>query len=315
MPVADDNVAPFPSASERLAKRAIHAQQEYAAAVADTVKGRRQAIAAVAEYGAALMEGREEFKGNKAFADWVADNKLDIGEPWADVRERSCAKKIAEIVFGNTPENTFADCPNTRPSDIMKWYRNLHPSPQAKEKAQATAKAMEAIKTLEARGEIVTEDKIEDLAGVAAGTANKAFTIHRRMKEAANQATAETTARLAEDQALARAEATFSEKSKVTVAKAIEILSKRQQKMFQTIVGEEVRRRIAAADDATRKHNRDLHAEVLGLRRMLNQKAVFTADEYKTIMVCLHPDNSASQEKRGRAFDLFRQKERRLVAQ
>jgi hypothetical protein len=315
VPVADDNVAPFPSASERLAKRAMQAQQQYAAAVADTVKGRRQAIAAVAEYGAALMEGRQEHRSNKAFAEWVSANKLDVGKPWDKQQERHAATQIAKIVHSTNAVDGFADCPHATPTHIMSWYRKLHPSPQAKEKAEATAKAMEAIKTLEARGEVVTEDKIGDLAGVAAGTANKAFTIHRKMKEAADQATAETTERIAEDQALARAEATFSEKSKITVAKAIEILLKRQKKMFQTIVGEEVRRRIAAADDATRKHNKELHAQVLGLTRMLQQKVVFTPDEYKTIMVCLHPDNSASQEKRARAFDLFRQKERRLTGQ
>jgi hypothetical protein len=48
---------------------------------------------------------------------------------------------------------------------------------------------------------------------------------------------------------------------------------------------------------------------------MLRQGAMFSADEYRTILACLHPDNSASSEKRARAFQLFKQKERRLVGQ
>lgn len=310
---ADDNVSPFPSNADRLVKRAMHAQQEYAAAIADTIKGQRQAINALIEYGEALRQGREG-RSNQAFSTWVHENGLDQGDPWSDPRERSCAKKMAEIIFDTGIEDTFKDCPNNRPGNIMIWYRKLHPSPEAKDRATATAKAMEAIKQMEAAGEPISEDRIQLRAGVAAGTANKAFAIHRKTKEAAEQATAETTARLTEDQYLKAAEAKLSDKSKVTIQKTLEILVKRQQKQFNAAVFAEVQRRVTKADNSTRKHNSELHTQNLRMQQLLNQKALFTPGEFKVILMALHPDNSASPEVRARAFDLVRQKERRLVS-
>ena len=131
--MSEDNVAAFPSVSERLVKRAMHAKEEYA-------KGRQHAVEAVIEFGAALLEGRNAFPNNKAFAVWVTDTALDQGDPWSDPRERSSAMQIAGVVFGNGPEDIFKDCPRTRPSDMMKWYRKQHPG-SVRPKAPAKKKA------------------------------------------------------------------------------------------------------------------------------------------------------------------------------
>ena len=76
-----------------------------------------------------------------------------------------------------------------------------------------------------------------------------------------------------------------------------------------------MRRHIEAADEAMRKQNTQLRKENLAVTMLLQQGALFSPDEYKTILRCLHPDNSASPETRARAFDLVKQKERRLIGQ
>ena len=255
--MSEDNVAAFPSVSERLVKRAMHAKEEY-------LKGRQHAVEAVIEFGAALLEGRNAFPNNKAFAVWVTDTALDQGDPWSDPRERSSAMQIAGVVFGNGPEDIFKDCPRTRPSDMMKWYRKQHPG-SVRPKAPAKKKAA-------------------------------------KLKLVLN-----------EEQQLANAE--FTPKGKISIEKAIALHKKRLDRTFQQKVGEEVRREIDRADSAARQQLAQLRKENLQLSQIVRQQAVFPPDDYKTILACLHPDNSASQDKRARAFDLFKQKERRLVGQ
>ena len=99
----------------------------------------------------------------------------------------------------------------------------------------------------------------------------------------------------------------FSEKSKQTIADAIRVHKTKLNKIFQTKLGEEVRRRIADADDAVRKENSKLRKEHVTMTMLLQQRMIFTPDEFKTIVRCLHPDNSASSAVRSRAFDLFKQ--------
>lgn len=265
--MSDDKVAPFPTAPERLAKRVMHAKEEYAAALAAEARDQQQAIHAVAEYGAGLLELREAYPANKDFAAWVTHYALDQDEPWSEVRERSSAMKVAEVVFGIGPEDAFKDCPRTRPVDIMKWYRKRHP---------------ETVKRQPAKPKPVKKPAQGKLA-------------------------------LNEEQQLATAE--FTPKGKISIEKAIKLHKQRLEKQFQQKVGEEVRREIDRTNNAARQQLAQLRKENLQLSQIVRQSAVFPPDDYKTILACLHPDNSASQAKRARAFDLFKQKERRLVGQ
>jgi len=258
--MSEDNVAAFPSVSERLVKRAMHAKEEYA-------KGRQHAVEAVREYGAALLEGREAHPNNKAFAAWVVENGLDRGAPWDRRPERSCAMQIAEIDRSSIATDTFKGCPYARPTHIMSWYRKLHPWAVKGKAVKAPAKKKAA-----------------------------------QLKLVLN-----------EEQQLANAE--FTPKGKISIEKAIALHKKRLDRTFQQKVGEEVRREIDRADSAARQQLAQLRKENLQLSQIVRQSAVFTPDDYKTILACLHPDNSASQDKRARAFDLFKQKERRLVGQ
>lgn len=298
-----------------LVERGHLAQRQYAEAVAGQAKVKRQAFQAVVAYGQVLLEGRQAHSSNIAFSEWVSANGLDQGEPWDKQPERNCAQHIAQLVHSSGAMDAFADCPMSRPTHIMSWWRKLHPTPEAIAKAEAKAAAMnraiEAAKEIEAAGEIVTEDKIAERAGVAAGTANKAATVVRKMK----QARAEARVELDAERVLATAEAQMTPKSRITVEKAIELHKKRLNKAFEAVVDQEVRRRFESADKSVREHNAELRKRNQQLQIWIQEKAVFSTDDYRLIMVCLHPDNSASPEKRARAFDLFRQKERRLTGQ
>jgi hypothetical protein len=118
---------------------------------------------------------------------------------------------------------------------------------------------------------------------------------------------------LNEEQQLATAE--FTPKGKISIEKAIALHKKRLDQQFGTKLGEALRAEIAKAKDATRQQNIQLRKENHSLTVALRQQAAFSPDDYRTILACLHPDNSASPAKRARAFDLFKQKERRLVGQ
>ena len=263
--MTDDKVTAFPTPPERLARRVMHAKEEYAAALTAEAKDRLQAIRAVIEYGAGLLELREAYPANKDFAAWVAHYELDQGEPWGDRRERSAAMAIA-AVDGTAAVNTFAGCPHTRPTHIMKWYRKQHP---------------ETVKRGRPKKLKLVKSKQGSLA-------------------------------LNEEQQLAAAE--FTPKGKLSIEKAIRLHKQRLEKQFQQRLGEEVRAQIAKANDATRKQNVELRKENHSLTLALRQQATFSTDDFRTILAVLHPDNSASPEKRALAFNLFKQKEKRLVA-
>jgi hypothetical protein len=52
----------------------------------------------------------------------------------------------------------------------------------------------------------------------------------------------------------------------------------------------------------------DLHNKLIN-----NYKPLLTEDEFRAILVCLHPDNSASEERRKKAFTMFNAKKFQLT--
>ena len=82
---------------------------------------------------------------------------------------------------------------------------------------------------------------------------------------------------------------------------------------FEQRVGEEVRRRIAAADDEARKQLKEANRRLLEFQQMIGQRAVFTRTEFRHLLMAVHPDNTASTEVRNRLLDLLVKHETRLV--
>jgi hypothetical protein len=176
-----------------------------------------------------------------------------------------------------------------------------------------TVKAMEVIRQLLAAGETVTEDKIAERAGVAAGTANKAWSQFRATREAAEQATAEANEKARDDRLLEKAETAFSAKSKLKVEDAIRIHKKRLDKAFMQTVHEEVRRQIVAADDSTRRQLAELMQQERLLRAELGKRGIFTPQEYRQLQILCHPDSSASPQVKARLLDLVVRNKVRLL--
>jgi hypothetical protein len=310
MPALDEKIIHrFPT----LEARATQAMADYRAGVADEATGKVKAIRAVIEYGKALLEGRsnlEKRKGNVSFKQWVTDNGFDVGKPWSEVRERSSAIQIASV-FGSVPKTDFDACPYTTPSNIMKWYRKMlapdldsaepkksktskKSEPPQESKAPstpATDAAYDAVVDWLRDGKAIPNqrkwaDERKDIASHA--SFEKAFDRLNRVGKA------ETKAKANEDEALAKAEATFSEKSKLTVADAIRIHKARLDKAFEAAVNAEVRKRIDAADDSVRARLKKVEKENLQFQQERGKRGVFTEQQFNQMIMLCHPDDPAS---------------------
>jgi DNA-binding transcriptional regulator YhcF (GntR family) len=141
--------------------------------------------------------------------------------------------------------------------------------------------------------------------------AKKISVSHMAVEKAWDRVRQEQVQVITAEQALAKA--TFSDKSKLTIEEAIRIHKRRLDKQFEQRVNEEVRRRIAVADDATRANNKALRLENINLQRIVGQYAVFTKAQFRQLQILCHPDNSASPQLRAELLQILIQHERRLV--
>jgi hypothetical protein len=82
----------------------------------------------------------------------------------------------------------------------------------------------------------------------------------------------------------------FKEKGVLTIRNAIRIQKSHQDRQFGQLVQAEVLKRIAAADDAMRQHNKDLLKENHQLHQSLGAQGVFTLDQYNALRKAMHPD-------------------------
>lgn len=309
------------------ARDAVKAMADYKIGIVGETAGKGKAIHAIIEYGKALLRGRNQDRSNISFQMWVSENKLDVGEPWSNRKEREKAMSLAEIFVGGSvppsktsvPPSKFDACPYTRPTDIMKWYRKTYGpiAPKRPSLASQIDTAYQTILDWKQLGKEIPSD-LRDFArqiGVSHRASYEAAQRWRQERKPAEPIIEPKVAEpvITEPAITPAAEAHFSEKSKLRIDDAIRIHQARLEKTFQTRVGEEVRRHIEAADEAMRKQNAQLRKENLAVNMLLQQGAVFSVDEFKTIRRCVHPDNSASTETRARAFDLINQKEERLT--
>jgi hypothetical protein len=105
----------------------------------------------------------------------------------------------------------------------------------------------------------------------------------------------------------------FSDKGALRIEDAIRVHKARLNKAFEWQVNQEVRRRIDAANNATRAQNKELRLENFNLQRMIGQRGVFTETQYKQMLMLCHPDDSASPELRARLLQILVENKIRLV--
>ena len=79
----------------------------------------------------------------------------------------------------------------------------------------------------------------------------------------------------------------YTEKSTLRIEDAIRIHTARLNKQFEQRVNEEVRRRIAEADDAAREQNKELRKEVAFLQKIVDQRGVFTKAQFRQMQMLL----------------------------
>jgi len=326
MSAAEDKVIhnQFPSIEQRAAK----AMTDYKVGIADEVAGKGRAIRAIVEYGRALQEGRNRDRSNRRFGQWVTDNGLDVGKPWDDRRERTAAMEIAKIpVDGTLPSTTFDACPYTTPTNVMKWYRKtLAPKTDEEPKRKSAADKAQSkggddlddraeffdLKPHYKQAEIeelldkkTPKKKIEEITGLSDRQVRH-ITERVRVERAA-------VARALSSGALTKAEADLSEKSKLTLADAIRIHKAKLDKAFEQLVSDEVKKRIAAANDAVRERLKKADQAILQFERDRGKRGVFSKRQFKQLQICCHPDASASKETRAELLQILVKYETYLV--
>ena len=312
-----DNVVKMPNRLNVLAGRADKAAHAYEAS-------RASAIASIIEYGTALLEARAEITSNQLFAKWVTANGLDKVKPFDQQQERTAAMKIAELsVQGKVP---WTDCPRSRPTDVMSWWRSLQRDKNitiAKSSRKRQAKADAAIADLKAAGQPVTESEVHRLSGVSASTVHTAVVAERT--RTAVEAEAEIKRAEAVKDALEVKEleaVTFTKAQTHHIEAKIKALSRqleKEAKLREESFNERVRVRFLEEKnrvfpDLQQRENDAFRAEE-NFRKMMRDKAIFTEAEFSNIRLCLHPDNSASEDKRKLAFVTFNLKKLQLTGQ
>jgi hypothetical protein len=117
----------------------------------------------------------------------------------------------------------------------------------------------------------------------------------------------------AEDAALASA--TFSETSRMTIERAITIHKARLEADFERRVGEEVRRRIAAADDAVRTNLQRIRERNTVLERQLGTRGVISARQHTTLIKMCHPDTytQATADQRTELLEVLQTKKHLFI--
>lgn len=206
----------------------------------------------------------------------------------------------------DAPEFSFSE--ETSSVTAAAASAGIKPKPRRKgaPPTPKTDRAYTALATAKAQGMTLPPKKtFAKVLGVSHMAMEKAW--DRWHREHANAAKKEAT----DDERLAGA--TFTAKGKMTIDDAIRVHKARLDKAFATKVNEEVRQRIATADDHVRKHLAEANRRLLQFEQDRGKKGIFTRAEFKLLLMCVHPDNSASVEVRNRMLDMLMKNEVRLV--
>ncbi len=284
---------------------------------------------AVLKAGQTLTTGRNVYTSDKKFGDWLKTLKLE--PPFDDRRERYAAMKIAALFSDevrlvtqgtNDEDRRTSDevnlvreklslCLTTRPNEILMWARRTGLIPRKKRNPDATAQTRARIRLAVENGESVGRDKVAEEMGVHNSTVDIAVSLERGRLEG-----------LVEGEALA-----LNEQGKFTKAQAkhVEALIKKHRRdldaqfaaAVEAEVSKQVKTRKAAlekAREAVAKQLNDAFKDQQHWKALINnRKPILTPEEFRAIMMALHPDNSASEETRARALQSVNEKKLQLT--
>jgi len=94
----------------------------------------------------------------------------------------------------------------------------------------------------------------------------------------------------------------------------IAIIRRRMEKEFEPRVRARIKEYMDKYMPELETSRIELTKKIEHYDKMTNKfKAIFTPDEYKSILMCLHPDGERSKEKLEEVFVLFKKKESQLT--
>jgi DNA-binding transcriptional regulator YhcF (GntR family) len=259
------------------------------------------------------------------FHKWLVDN--DFGDDKISKDDRAAYLALAldlelakEVLLASErrsvrliEKNEYRELYQKKHAIQGEGVRNVAKSPRKAKAAPQVDHAYEEIRRRKQMGKkLPPQRKLAEEIGVSHATVEKGM--YRVQHEEAEAKVTEQ----ADEEALANAR--FSEKSVLTVNKAIEIYKKKINKTFWKEVDAEVRKQIDSADNHLRVAHKKLEEEKATWdtreawwRQEFAKKGVFTPVEYKQLLMCIHPDNTASIEVRNKITDIVKKAEMQLM--
>lgn len=284
---------------------------------------------AVVKIGQTLITGRNVYSSDKKFGEWLKTLKLET--PFDDRRERSAAIRIAKLFNDeirlvtegiNDEDRRTSDemnlvreklslCPYTRPNDVWIWARKAGLIPRKPRNPAATSQARAQIRLAVKNGKPVNRNVVSEATGLSNGAVGRATAMEQAHLEGA-----------IEGEALA-----LNEHGRFTKAqdKHVQALVKKFKRdldaQFAAVVEAEVNKQVKARKDAldkareaVSKQLNDAFKDQQHWKALINNhKSLFTVEEFRTIVMALHPDNSASEETRARALQSVNEKKLQLT--
>ena len=261
--------------------------------------------ATIIAYGAALIEGRKRYPADRDFHRWIEDNRLNL-PPFSDPKERSNTMRIA----GLGSNLNLAGCPESWPSNIVKWLRKTGVVQPKRRTGEATAAARDRVRLAVENGEPIGRNKIAEEIGTHNSTVDIAIALERGRHEG-----------IVESEAVV-----LNEQGKFTKAQAkhVEALIKKYRRdldsQFKAAVEVQVDKRVKErrteldkAREAVSKQLNEAFKDQQHWRQLINnRKPIFTGEEYRDLLLCTHEANP-SEETRKRAFIALNVKKLQLI--
>ena len=299
----NDNVVPLPSKLERLSKR-IKKNMEIGHEI------RAEWIESKIEIGCDLLEARIEFgKNDRAFHDWLTAERL--GDSFLPKNDR--AALIAMAVEPDRMRRVFESTDRWSPRYIYanEWDVSLcrETSKKPRRRAPGVDKARDAVRTsVQESGEAQTTEVAEAL-NLDPRTVQRAVLAERAYFEGVEDGKA-----IALKERLTKAQAHHIERLvKIEARRLAGELAEERAKLHA-----EIKATVDRQTQATIKYYNEQYEksklERETYRKLINNhKSPLTLEEYRTIVMALHPDNSASEETRARALQSVTEKKLQLT--
>lgn len=312
-----DNLMPFPDKLERLATRIKvdidrrdHSKAEW--------------IAATIDLCIACAEARSEFKDDISFGRWFNASGFNLNDhdraAAIDMgRDIEQARQVLEVterrslrhIHSNEFRFVHADKPSESQqnqelsqnppegSDLPASPSHKIPAKRQRKPRPQVDKGLKAYDRKAASGEKLTQKGLAREAGISEGAAQTAMAI--RITEA--ETTAAVIERAKEEAVAAACEASLPDAMKKRLEIAISFHKRKLEMEFNDALS------IECQKWANEHGLPDYYKKLESIEKMFSypRNSVMTSEEYKKIMMCLHPDglHSRTSEQMGEAFRIF----------